>query len=274
MRGLFSRDCAPNVVCMRSKVNIKILLLALLVMPSLALNGPCDQFDLGPGGQICTAIAVPSVVLTITGADGEAAPTATIAFTINGQMPSIGDCTGTCDDVVLAFEATGRFDIEVSSLGYVAGRRSVVVQLDGAGCHPVTEEITLVLERDQTVGVLSGAWRTSNAWGTSDLRFGANGEIIGAILYNQTAGGDGNFYVAYNGHNIRGVPGQFLFLEQAADPTRSGDVFNFVAASPTIPVGFENAILSADFYTLYGTLSGVPVTYTRLLDIPQPLLDQ
>ncbi|MBN2561640.1 MAG: hypothetical protein JXQ75_11990 [Phycisphaerae bacterium] len=258
---------------MYAKTKTRALLPVLLLLPTLATSGTCDQIKIGSDGQLCSSDPVASVVLAITDAEGETIPAATIVFSIDGGQSYIGGCTGNCDSVVLAFDAVGRFEIAVSALGYVTAEQSVVVEMDDVGCHPVTREVSMVLERDQTVGALSGAWGTSNYYGDSVLRFGDDGEIIGAILYRRTIGGDGNFYIAYNGRLIRGAPGQEMFSDNAPDPTRSGDTFHFRATTLSQPVGFENATISADYNTLTGMLQGVVVTYTRLSEIPEPLLD-
>jgi hypothetical protein len=259
---------------MHSRLNARsLLLLILALLPAVAMSGQCDQIIIGPGGQVCTAQAVPSVVLSITDIDGNTVPVATTIFSIDGGFSFIGGCTGTCNSVILSFEAVGEFDIEVSSPGFLPSNRSVVVEVDEAGCHPVTEEVAVALERDETVGALHGAWYTLNLYGASALRFGQEGEIIGAILYDRTIGGDGNFYIAYNGHQIRGAPGQQIISDNAPNPTRGGDIFDFRATTASMPVGFEGASISADYNTLTGMLEGVPATYSRMLETPEPLQD-
>lgn len=250
------------------------LSVVLILLPSLALDGQCDRFDLGPGDKVCTTEAVPSVVLAINDANGDPVSSASIIFAIDGLQTFEGSCDGNCGSVILAFETVGQFDIVVRAPGYLRADESVVVEFDEAECHPVTEEIDVVLERDTTVGALAGAWSTTNFFGTSALRFDDDGTIIGAILYDRTIGGDGNFYIAYNGRSIRGAPGQQIFADNAPEPTRNGNFFDFRATTLGIPVGFENAILSPDYNRLTGMLQGVGATYTRLLETPEPLLDQ
>lgn len=257
----------------RSLRRTKMSCLVLAVAACAAAEGPCSLFEIGSGGQICTTEAVPSVVLSIVDTEGEVVAAATIIYRIGSGVTNIGGCNGSCGSVVLAFEAAGRFDIEVWAVGYATATQTVVVELDAAECHPVTEELEIVLGRDETVGALAGAWYTANMYGESVLRFGGDGEIIGAILYDRTIGGDGNFYIAYNGRPIRGVAGQQIFQDTAPEPTRSGDVFAFRATTLGIPMGFENAAISADYNTLTGVLQGVAVTHSRLLEVPGPLLD-
>jgi len=253
--------------------NTKMLLLTLVLLSSVAANGPCDLSDFNPDNPLCTTEAVSSVDLTITDAQGNTLPSATITFLINNEELYTGGCDGSCDSVTLAYEQVGRFDIDVSAPGYMTASESVDVQMDDAGCHPVTQIVTIGLEHDSTVRALSGAWFTSNLFGDSTLRFGGNGEIIGAILYDRTIAGDGNFYIAYNGSLIRGAAGQNTWTDNVPDPTRNGDIFNFSALTASQPIGFENAVISADYNTLTGTLDGVAVTYSRLEEMPEPLLD-
>jgi hypothetical protein len=260
-------------ITMSLKKCARNLSVVLILLPSLALDGQCDQFNIGPGGDVCTTEVVPSVVLAITDGNGDAVSSASIVFAIDGTQTFEGSCDGDCGQVVLAYEAVGQFDIAVRAPGYLRADESVVVELDEAECHPVTEDVDFALERDTTVGALAGAWSTTNFFGTTTLRFDDDGTIIGAILYDRTAGGDGNFYIVYNGQSIRGAPGQQVFADGAPEPTRNGNFFDFRATTLGIPVGFENATLSSDFSRLTGMLQGVTATYTRLLDIPDPLLD-
>jgi len=239
------------------------------------MNGQCPQFRFGNDGQPCTLLAAASVQLNITDSLGVTVPFATIGFTVDGGPVFVGGCNGDCGNVVLAFELAGRFDIEVRALGFRPATRTVNVSLDDVGCHPVTQQVAVVLERDDTVALLAGVWLTSSFFGDTVLRFGDQGQIIGAIFYDQTIGGDGNFYVSYNGRPIRGVAGQPLQQEQAPEPTRVGDVFNWQTVTLGIPAGFQNAQMSADFQTLIGMLSGQAITYTRLSEaqIPNAIRD-
>jgi len=248
----------------------RIVAIVLLAVPCLALSGQCNQFLPNNG---CLGDPVASVILTITDAQGGTLPSADTGFRVNNGTLYTGYCTGNCNSVTLAFDVTGRFDIQVSAPGFMTATRTVIVVADAGGCHPVTQDLIIVMQRDTTVGALAGAWYTDNSYGRSALRFGAHGEIIGAILYSRTVGGDGNFYVAYNGRQIRGASGQQIWPDTAADPTRAGDVFNFRATPLSMPIGFENGTLSADYNTLTGGLKGVTVVYTRLAEIPAALQD-
>jgi hypothetical protein len=247
----------------------RIALLVLFAPPCLAISGQCN--NILPDNN-CTGDPVASVVLTITNNQGTTLPRADIVFRLNNTSTRYTNtCDGNCNSVVLAYDLTGRFDIEVSAPGYVTATRTVNVIADSGGCHPVTQTLIVVMESDTTVGALAGAWYTQNAYNTAALRFGTHGEIIGAIIYNATIAGDGNFYIAFNSRQIKGVSGQQIYTDTAADPTRVGDVFNFSATPLSYPVGFENGMMSADYMTLTGGLKGVTATYVRLDTIPAAL---
>jgi hypothetical protein len=149
--------------------------------------------------------------------------------------------------------------------------RNVIVPAASDGCHPVTQNVTILLVPDPTLGALAGAWETNNLYGRTILRFGDAGQIIGAILFDRVVSGDGNLYVAYNGNTIAGAPGQPIIPDTASNPTRFVDTFNFGDQVLGNPIGFENAVMSSDFLTLTGTLSGITAAYTRLPEIPAPL---
>ena len=238
------------------------------------MNGQCDGFSFGPGG-VCTQQAVASVVVKVLDDKGQTVPFAVYRYRANGGQVVEGYCETTCGSLVLAFELLGRFDVEVTAPGFATADKSVTVVLDDAGCHPKTQVLTFLLVRDETVAALAGVWYTQNFFGDMVLRFGLDGKVIGAIFYDRTIGGDGNFYVSYNGRSIRGAPGQPLHSETAPDPTRTGNTFDFEVVTLGIPTGFTNATLSPDFLTLTGTLSGQPITYTRLSEseIPDPIRD-
>lgn len=227
------------------------------------------------GGSACPGTPVPSVVLKIVNTAGQPLPLATITFTIDGSSSFSGTCFGDCNSAVLAEDVVGRFDIQVAAIGFVTASRTVDVPAKENSCHPVTQNVTFLMQEDTTVGVLFGVWSTQTFAGQNLLRFGPNGEIIGAIFYDQRAGGDGNWYIAYNGHFIRGEAGQPITPATATNPFRSGDVFNFKTVTQGVLTGFENAVLSADLNTLSGMLQGQAISYIRLPDsqIPNAIRD-
>jgi len=228
-----------------------------------AVNWPVDP---------CPGPDVPSVVLKIQDASNNVLTTASTRFRINGGQWYYGACTGTCGEVKLLYEVIGTIDIEVSAPGYLTAQRTTTVVKETDGCHPVTRNLTITMQRDLTVGALAGAWATTQSFaGHMALRFDSQGRIVGAILYDRTIAGDRNFYVEYNGRQIVGVAGQPIYADTANEPTRNGNIFNFSATTLGQPVGFVNAVISADYNTLTGTLNGAPVTYTRLQTIPNAL---
>lgn len=236
------------------------------------MTGPCDLFNL-PGGQPgCGSGTTASVRVTVSDAEGAILPFAVLTFWVNGGPANVVSCQGECADLPLAFNTIGRFHILVTSPNFLDARRTVDVSgVDQ--CTPLTENVFVVLAENKTVAVLNGAWRTNNLFGESILRFGEHGEIIGAILFDRTIAGDGNFYISFNDRPIRGVPDQAIGGIDAADPTRTGDRFDFVADTFGIPVGFEDATISKDGFTLTGTLAQTAVTYERLPEVPEPLRD-
>ena len=248
-------------------MKIKTLSLLLLALPCLALSGQCND------NPLCTGAAVAAVILKITDSLGNTIPYATTSFLLNSAGPFTGSCDGTCNSVILAYDASGKFEITVAAPGYVSAHQTVNVALDAAGCHSVTQNLTVVLPVDSTVGALNGAWYSDNAYGASTLRFGEQGQIIGAILYDRTVAGDHNFYFAYNGRQIRGAAGQQTWPDTAPEPTRNGNIFHFRANPVNSPIGFENATLSSDYMTLTGMLNGTAATWTRWKEIPTPLQD-
>lgn len=255
---------------------MKCLLLVSMLPVVCAMGGDCSGFDFNPGGQVCTTIAVPSVVLNIRDAQGRVVPSATASYRINNSQVFQGFCNGSCGNFTLAFELVGRFNISITALGLQ--RRDIVVDVaaDEEGCHPVTEQVDVVMQVDNTVGALAGVWRvTSGFFGDTIIRFGDNGEIIGAILLDRTVAGDGNFYVQYNGRQIRGAPGQPLQSMTAPEPTRIGNLFTWETTTFGIPTGFTNAAMTADFVNLTGTLGGQPASYRRLSqnEIPAAIMD-
>lgn len=249
----------------------KSALLVICLLPFCAMNGNCGGIVIGPGGRVCTQIAVASVVLSVRNPSGQVVPTARATFRVGNSQEIISECNGNCGNFVIIYEVAGNFDIDVTSLGLIPENVKVAVSLDEAQCHPVTKSVTVFLDADPTTAALFGVWRaTSGVFGDSILRFGTNGEIIGAILIDRTIAGDGNFYISYNNRAIRGVPNQQIFQGFVQEPTRVGNLFTFETTSLGSPVGFSNASMSADFQTLSGTLGGQPVSYRRLSETEIP----
>ncbi len=245
-----------------------------------ASGGQCDiELPIGNNNNNnnsgCGSGSTPSVLLTVVDQDGDVVPRARIGVRRNGGAQQFGSCSpdNPCDDFIIALNLTGRFDIEVAAPGYIITTRTVNVGTASDGCSPRTENLIVVLDADTTVAALAGAWRTINLFGTTDVRFNDDGEIVGAIQYNRQAGGDGNFYISYNNKPIRGAAGQQTFFTVANDPVRTGDRFTWSTTTLGMPIGFEDASMSADFTTMLGTLANTTVTYTRLDEIPTALQD-
>lgn len=259
----------------------------LLTLPALATlfccagmaasGGRCNislpPVDNNNNSSGCTE-STPSVLMTVTNGDGDVVPRARIGLRHNGGAKLTGGCSpdNPCEDFVLSLNFTGRFDVEVAAPGYVIANRTVLVGEGSDGC-PDTENLIVVLQEDTTVAALAGAWRTTNLFGTTDLRFNDDGEIVGAIIYDAQAAGDGNFYIAYNNRSIRGAFGQQTFFTNADDPERTGDRFTWSTTTLGMPMGFEAAVMSDDFTTMQGTLANTTVLYTRLDEIPSALQD-
>ena len=260
---------------MRKSLSIESLMVLAAVLPLAGMNGNCDGFQI-PGTPTCGTKDVPAVRLTIVDEQGLTLPSASIAFSVNGSQYFVGNCTNDCKDFTIAFDITGQFNISVIAPGYQQDDRMVTVGAMDDMCTPITRDVIIVMKEDFTVAVLAGAWRAQTVFGNIDLRFGSNGEAIGAILYDRTIAGDGNFYVAYNGNPIRGVAGQQTAAVAAANPTRVGDIFNFNGEALGVPVGFVDAQMSGDFNAVSGRQPGAQsqglfVTYSRLADIPTAL---
>lgn len=249
----------------------KTVLCVALLAVSLGMNGDCDFTGL-PDSR-CGTAAVPSVIVDIQNETGTTLDYAEASFQVDDGGYYQGACDGNCDEFTLAANMVGDFDVYVRAPGYVTQSQSVTVEIDDDECWPITENLTFKLAPDTTVAALAGAWRTTNVWGTSDIRFSDTGRVIGAILYDRVAGGDGNIYVAYNGWQIAGAIGQGITTAAATDPTRVGNFFTFSTTTLSYPIGFENAAMTADFSQLFGTLQSVGVGYVRLNEMPAALQD-
>ncbi len=259
---------------MTRQTSAKALLVIALIFSALGTTGQCGQLG-NLGGTNCPGTPVASVILNLTDAASQTIPAATIAFNVNNGFTYGGSCQGDCNAVVIAQDTLGTFNIQVAALGYLPASKTVTVAAQENSCHPVTQNVAFKLEKDTTTGLLFGVWSTQTFAGQTVLRFGSHGEIIGAIFYDQRGGGDGNWYIAYNNHSIRGATGQPMTPAQADNPLRSGNIFNFKAVTQGVLTGFENATMSSDYTTLSGLLAGQAITYTRLPDsqIPNAIRD-
>jgi len=258
---------------------LKACALVVCAVMTVGMNSAvCDAINMPPPTNPgCMPQGVPSITLTVSDVFGFILPTANISFTVDDQNLVSGSCINGCEEFALDFDTLGEYDIFVSAPGYEP-RTLIVNVTSNDDCTPDTEERIVVLEEDPTVGAIAGAWRANTVFGTIDIRFGNNGQAIGAILYDRVAGGDGNIYISYNGIPIRGVSGQQIATESVQNPTRNGDIFNFNGTALGVPAGFLDAQLTDDFASLVGVQPGaanqfINVTYNRLGDIPLPLQD-
>lgn len=97
----------------------------------------------------CTAEAVASILVTLTGSGGETLEDPQVAYTFGDTMAPIA-CVGpggedgvswTCDE-----ENVGDYVIDAIASGHAGQSVPVVVEMDEAGCHPVTEQVDIALE--------------------------------------------------------------------------------------------------------------------------------
>lgn len=230
-----------------------------------------------PTNPGCETDGSTSISLTLTNDDGDILETGRIVFTVDNQGPFDVSCSNGCDGFALAFNAFGRFVMNISSPGYETQQRIVNVSSND-NCNPETEDLIVVMEPDDSVAAIAGAWRASTVFGIIDLRFDDDGTAVGAILYDRVVSGDGNIYVSYNGSPIRGAAGQQAAFQSVAEPTRSGDEFDFDGTVLGVPVGFIDAQFTLDFASLIGIQpgaqnQGIAVTWNRLGDIPLALQD-
>ena len=244
-----------------------------------ATGGNCDLGGLPANGNndndsVCGDLGRPAILLTIANEDGDIIGRSSVTVRRNGGTAQTGGCNEefVCEDFAIGINLFGRFDISVSAPGYETESRTVNIGSND-NCNPTTETVIIVVSPDATVAALAGAWRSTNVFGTQDIRFNEDGKIVGAIQYDRQAGGDGNFYISYNNREIQGAFGQDIFFTNAEEPERTGDTFTWSTTTLGMPIGFESASMSDDFLTLQGTLAGTTVLYERLDEIPQPLQD-
>lgn len=243
-----------------------------------ALGGNCDVTGLPSNGNnnnnVCGDQGRPAILLTIANEDGDIIGRSGISVRHNLGTAQTGGCHEDfpCEEFPIGINLFGRFDITVSPPGYASESRTVNIASND-NCNPATEDVIIVVTPDATVAALAGAWRTTNVFGTQDVRFNSNGKIVGAIQYDRQAGGDGNFYISYNNRDIAGAFGQDIFYTNAEEPSRTGDNFTWSTTTLGMPIGFESASMSDDFLTLQGTLANTTVFYERLDEIPAALRD-
>lgn len=254
----------------------RFAVLAVLFVATVGMDavGCLDDIITPPDNSGCDFENKPAIRLTVTNEDGDILNGFFVSAT-RGSQSATTVCESSCQNFPIGVNMFGTFNLTIRRGGYVQAQRQVAVGTND-NCNPITQNVIVVLSEDDTVASLFGAWRAETLYGRIDLRFGEEGEIIGAILYDRTIAGDGNFYVSYNNRPIRGVAGQDIAAIAANDPTRNGDVFTFVADTLGVPVGFQDALMTASFDSLTGAQPGAmgfTVTYERLDAVPVPLQD-
>ncbi|HWL94909.1 MAG TPA: hypothetical protein VNT79_15425, partial [Phycisphaerae bacterium] len=189
---------------MKSFKSLSLLSMCGLVFAAggmAATGGRCDPSTFPPDNENSSGCGSgrPAILLSITTDNGDIVARSRVSVRRNGGAVSVGGCHEDfpCEEFPIGINLFGRFDIEVAPAGYAIESRTVNVG-SSDNCNPTTEDVIIVVTPDATVAALAGAWRTTNNFGTTDIRFGDDGEIIGAIQYDRQVEGDGNFYIAYN----------------------------------------------------------------------------
>ncbi len=95
----------------------------------------------------CTAEAVAGIAVSLTGSYGETLDSPSVQYrdAMIDDTPWV-ECSGTAETWTCAEELTGTFDVRGTAAGHTEAFDLVIVELDEAGCHPVTESVALVVE--------------------------------------------------------------------------------------------------------------------------------
>ncbi len=95
----------------------------------------------------CTAEAVAGIAVSLTGSGGETLDTPIVQYR-DAMIDDTAwvDCSGSGEGWTCAEELTGTFDVRGTASGHTEVFDLVIVALDEAGCHPVTESVALVVE--------------------------------------------------------------------------------------------------------------------------------
>ena len=94
----------------------------------------------------CTAEAVTSVAVHLTGSGGEALEDPAVSYTVGADGPTVPCESADGVDWTCAEEVTGELLIDATANGHLGQSVPVTVALDEAGCHPVTESVDIALE--------------------------------------------------------------------------------------------------------------------------------
>ena len=95
----------------------------------------------------CTAEAVPAVIATVAGSSGESLEQVEVDWGLANADMMPQPCDPQTDGSwVCAPEQIGNLEIYASAAGHVPEMRPVLVALDEAGCHPVTQSVEFTLD--------------------------------------------------------------------------------------------------------------------------------
>lgn len=95
--------------------------------------------------EVCNENAVPGIVLEIVAPDDAPIPMATISYVFDGQM-FVDTCSEElvpCREYDLG-DAPGLYEITIEAEGFEPWY--LAADLEHDGCHPITQEHTIVLE--------------------------------------------------------------------------------------------------------------------------------
>lgn len=95
----------------------------------------------------CTAEYVPALIVTVVGAGGEALESQLVQFrSAETDGAPWEDCEGEGESWQCAHEEVGTFDVKASASGHKDAFELVTVEMDEAGCHPVTQQVDFALQ--------------------------------------------------------------------------------------------------------------------------------
>jgi hypothetical protein len=125
---------------------LSLLSLATGVVSTLSLTGCGSDIS-------CDTMAVGSVTVDVTDADGAAVNELAVRFSVDGG--SFEDCEELTTNWICGWEQAGSFEIEISAPGFVTQTASTQVEQDT--CHVVPQALDIVLEEQEcTAEVVPG----------------------------------------------------------------------------------------------------------------------
>lgn len=93
----------------------------------------------------CTEIAIASVIVNVSTADGADAAIE-VTYSADGVDAAVCDSFGDPGQYVCGYEVAGEVEVEVAAEGYEPQVLTVTVEETEDGCHVVTETVDVVLE--------------------------------------------------------------------------------------------------------------------------------